>query len=726
MGEQNLVLRKLAGGYQFVIERPGQLRRLSEIDDALWVATSVPADSLHADPAFLRYVDTDANGRLRSDEIREAVRWLLHVLSDRSHLLEGTEVLLLSSIDTSHEEGQALRAAAERVLSNLGQPESDRITLAQVRDRQQIMSHGAANGDGVIPPDSVDDPEVAGFIRDVVATVGGEADASGEVGVTEAALERFVTEARSFLDWLELGSARGGEESSVLVWGADTQPAYEALSAVRGKLDEYFVLCAACRLNEGVAEAAGLSDEALTALDTSDAAAVDERIRLAPLAKPTPHERLALDERINPAYRSKLRRFAEVVLPRADLAKVGELLREEWEALKAEFVPYMKWQESKGGATVEVLGEAKLRSYVDGPLPALVSRIVEDDKAVASELAKVRAVERAILYQRWLLPLVNNTVSLAPLFDPDSMSMVEAGTLVMGGRRYGLTMRVTNRAEHKQTAQLSCTYLLYLEIASRHGGDERFEVSVAVTSGASASLRAGKRGVFFTPDGREWDARVIEVITNPIDLWEAITLPFKRMGEFIVKQVERFSSSSYEQVEGGLGKDITAATQTLSPGAPPAAQPTRSGMARDLLIGGGVAAAGLGGTFAIVIKTLSTISWWRVFLGALGLLAVILLPITALAIWKLRRRDIGVLLEACGWAVNPRIRLSNKLGRLFSYVPAAPGGASRGRRDLVDNFLRRVPERRGRELLWMIVMLLVGAAALALGLILRHWLGRTG
>ena len=51
--------------------------------------------------------------------------------------------------------------------------------------------------------------------------------------------------------------------------------------------------------------------------------------------------------------------------------------------------------------------------------------------------------------------------------------------------------------------------------------------------------------------------------------------------------------------------------------------------------------------------------------------------------FKLRARDVAPILNACGWAINRRLRLSLKLGRIFTTEAVLPANAER---QLTDPF----------------------------------------
>ncbi|HUT26298.1 MAG TPA: hypothetical protein VM492_18360, partial [Sumerlaeia bacterium] len=222
-----MVFRNYGGNYQLRVETPEDLESAHHLDEARWASTSAPVTSFSCDPAFLAFLDADRNGRIRTDEMKTGIEWLFRRLANRERLAEQTDALRLDDVDASHDEGRQLRAAAEQILANLDLAGSPTITLAQVRDRQNIMSSAASNGDGVIPPSAVDDPETSALASAVASSVGAAPDASGQTGITSDLLETFLEEARQFLKWEETGRVPPGEErTEILPWGAATAEAW--------------------------------------------------------------------------------------------------------------------------------------------------------------------------------------------------------------------------------------------------------------------------------------------------------------------------------------------------------------------------------------------------------------------------------------------------------------------------------------------------------------------
>ena len=194
------------------------------------------------------------------------------------------------------------------------------------------------------------------------------------------------------------------------------------------------------------------------------------------------------------------------------------------------------------------------------------------------------------------------------------------------------------------------------------------DIATGVTSGNISNLYVGKKGVFFTPDGKEWGAEVVDFIQHPVSVSEALWMPFTKLGEFIKKQTDKFTSSGYTKLEKGVGGTITnMGTTVASP------QPAKTSWTGPLmLLGGGIGIAGIGSAFASVTNALKSISPMQVLLFFIIIVIVVALPIILAAVFKLRKRNVGMFLEACGWAMNSSMRLTYKMALLFTNTHALP------------------------------------------------------
>ncbi len=668
-----MICRNYGGSYQLRIQNAEDMEKIQVLDEVHWAATSIPTDSLNCDKAFIAYVDTDKNGRIRPAELKAAWSWLIQVLADRHRLSESSDVLRLQDIDTHHPEGQTLHAAAGLILTNLNILGKSEISLEQVRDVQSIMASAANNGDGIIPPEVTSKADLAQFITSIMDTVGSRMDACGKPGISEEELKKFFHEAETHLAWKAEGEIHKGHEcTEILPWGIETGKAYDLVRNLEGKMDQYFAQCALVKFDERAAAQMQLREKELGEIDFTDTAEMMDRLKDSPLASPNSAGLLNFEEAINPLYVDSLLELKEKVLSRALGDSLERLNENEWREVKNIFCSYRAWLENKQGSEVENLGQDRLRSYLGGSYREQVSELIEKDLAVANELNQIQNLEKLILYQRWLMILANNFVSFADLYNPNARALFEMGTLVIDERQITFTMGVRDRQAHKKISQRSSLYLLYVEVTGRQDKDIKFEIVAPVTSGSSEGLCVGKRGIFFTVDGREWDAEVVDIVVNPIIVWESVKAPFQKIGDFVREQIEKMTKSSEE-------KAVAMASSASA-----------SGTARDLMLGGGLAIAALGSSFAYITKALSEVKPVQVLVALLGLAMVVLLPSIFAGFVKIRKRNMSGILEASGWAVNVHMRLNMKMGRLFTHTPHLPKDARKERRDIVGKFVKEL------------------------------------
>jgi hypothetical protein len=266
----------------------------------------------------------------------------------------------------------------------------------------------------------------------------------------------------------------------------------------------------------------------------------------------------------------------------------------------------------------------------------------------------------------------------------------------MDGRWFNLAMRVQDRLEHARIAQTSNIHVLYVEVTGP--GITRYEVAVAVTSGGQGNLCVGKRGVFHDVTGRELEARIVQVIENPISLREAVVAPFKRLATAVVGKIESIATTAETKLDQAGGD---AVTRLKGAGDLPQ-QPRAPGGMGFVLAGGGIAVAALGSSLAFITKTMAGLTALTILAGVGGAILAVMTPILIIALIKLRRRDLSAILEGSGWAINARMRLTGAQSMYFTQRPPYPEGVHRMRR---------------RVLSWIIaIAILAGASSVGWGI----------
>ncbi|MGE4565609.1 MAG: hypothetical protein AB7F32_12110, partial [Victivallaceae bacterium] len=81
-------------------------------------------------------------------------------------------------------------------------------------------------------------------------------------------------------------------------------------------------------------------------------------------------------------------------------------------------------------------------------------------------------------------------------------------------------------------------------------------------------------------------------------------------------------------------------------------------------------------------------------------------PMLSVSLVKLWSRSITDFLAAGSWAVNPRMRLSNRMGLFFTHKPAIPPGST------IENKL--LPVKPGTPKFLIVLMIVLMLAVLAL------------
>ena len=646
------------------IESADDLQHVLTLDESLWVATSAPTSAFRCDPKLLALLDTDTNGRIYTNEVRDAARWLLDTLTDHSRLADDADALPLCAIRAEAPHAPTLMDSARYILRILDRQDADTISLDEVRTFLANLQRQPLNGDGILVPETAGaDADAAAFIRDAIACVATEkTDASGKPGVGEAELKTFEDAIRAHQEWRTKGEIPEGESHSpVMPLGANTPGIYAVFERHADKIDLFFALCDAIAFEPRTEPNLAGKDAELQSRDFDKIEDLNACLAGIPIARPTPEGTLPLsDWSINPVFRLWIGELKEQVL-KPVLGNVPEVLTpQDWQRVKAMLAPYAAYLTEKKGACVEALPSDKLVAYRDGPALTGAHELVAADRAVAAVRAGVLDLERLLLYHRYFLRFANNFVSFSELYDVADRAMFERGSAVIDGRWFNFAVEVDNVAQHVAIAKTSNIFTLYLDVTGKPDG-AKFCVAVPATSGTKGNLVVGKRGIFFDTNGKDYDARVIQVIENPISIREALTAQFTRLWNFVIGKIEAMSGSSEKELQ----KNADALLKDPMPAAEGAAGGMPGGTA-GLLMGVSVSAAAIGSAFAFITKTMTSMSRHQVGLGLLGAAAVVVVPVSLIAIIKLRRQDLSALLEGCGWAVNTRMRFDRAQRRQFT------------------------------------------------------------
>jgi len=671
---------RLGGFDQVMIDSGEDIRHLPELDPKLWAALSCPTSGLEFDAHTLALLDTDGDGRIRIDEIKEAVRWTCLRLKEPGDLFKHEAGLPLDAIDDSTEEGRLIMASAWRILDNLERTESTIITAAETANTAQIFAGSRFNGDGVVQPSAARDESVAQAISDIMRCVGSRPDRSGEDGIDQALCDRFFAEAAEYLEWWAQAEA---DADNILPLGEDTESAAELFESVKTKIDDYFTRARLADYDQRAAELLNPAESDYAALAGRTLSLETEDLAGFPLARVEPGRALPLRQMLNPRWARELDAFrARVVAPL--LGELDSLSEAQWLDLSTRFEAHSVWRARRRGALVAPLGATRLRALVEGPFQAAIADLIEQDLELAGVSDAIESVDRLVHYYQHLEPLLQNFVSLRDFYTPGRKAVFQFGTLYLDGRACELCVRVDDPAKHAALASLSQICLAYCE-CRRRGGTETLTIAAAFTAGDGDNLMVGRNGVFYDRNGDDWDATIVKLVEHPISAGQAFWSPYKRLGRMISQQIEKFAGARDKAVdasaEQGLTTLATKAQERSAGAAAPAATPFDIAKFAGVFAAIGLAVGAIGTAVASVLTGLLSLSWWQIPLALLGLMLAISGPSVLLAQLKLRQRNLALLLDANGWAVNAQARISLPFGATLTSTAQLPKGAMRSLRD---------------------------------------------
>ena len=670
-----------AGGFDQVrLDTGAELLGISELNQKLWVALACPTTGLHFDSRTLALIDTDKDGRVRASELIRAVEWAGSLIKNPDDFLKASDSLPLSAINDATPEGKGVLASARQILDTLKQSK-DTITLADTITVKEKFVETVFNGDGIIVEDSATDDATKAVIKDIIACVGTETDRSGKPGLNQAKVDQFFTEATAYAAWWKKAEA----DPAILPFREGTAAAAAAVQAVKAKVDDYFARCQLASFDPRALVALNREEKEFLILAAKDLTITSAEIAGFPLSRVVANQPLPLTEGINPAWRAAIATFRSAAVQPL-LGERSSLTESDWTALQAKLAPFAAWATAKTGVTVEKLGAARVLELLAGPAKENLVALIAQDKALEPHFAAIATVEKLVRFHRDLHLLCINFVNFKDFYDRGEPAIFQAGTLYLDQRSCELCLTVEDGGRHATMAGLSGAYLAYCD-CTRKGSGEKMQIVAAFTDGDSDNLMVGRNGIFYDRKGKDWDATITKIVDNPISIRQAFWAPYKKASRFIGEQVNKRAAAAdnaaMQKLTSGV-QDVEKAAETGK--APRAVEaPTKPKLDTGIIAAMGVAAAGVGGMIGGIVSAFLGLKAWMP-VGVLGILLMISGPSMFLAWLKLRKRNLGPLLDANGWAVNAKARINVPFGASLTGVAKLPPGSQR---DLTDPYAEK-------------------------------------
>ena len=690
---------RLGGFDQVRLETADDIQHLGALDQKLWAALSCPVNGLEIDTRTLKMLDSDGDGRVRVQEVLRAVSWTGSILKNQGTLLAGAGELPLSALDDSQPEGQQLLASAQQLLTYLGKPDADSVSVADVADTGTLLHQSKFNGDGIIAVHSADDKQTQQLIEEIMAAVGSDEDRSGLPGISLERINSFFEAADAYGQWWEQAKS----DPAVLPFGAKTVEVAAAFSTLKNKVDDYFTRCGLAAFDPKAEESLNPSLTTYEILAPQDLTSAKDELERFPLARVVANRPLPLKAGVNPAWAGAVRSMTELVIVPL-VGAVDQMDEAQWGKIKETFAPYEAWQAHKAGVAVEGLGLERVKAILTGSGKSDLEHLVELDLKLAAQVESIDKVVRLVHYNRDLYRLLNNFVSFRDFYVQDRKAIFQAGTLYIDGRACELCIKVESVDAHSAMASLSRTYLAYCE-CKRPESAEKMVIAAAFTGGDSDNLMVGRNGVFYDILGNDWDATIVKIIDHPISVSQAFWAPYKRIARMIGEQIEKFASARDKAVDSHAGTGIAAISAKAEAGAAPAA-PFDVGKFAGIFAAIGLALGAIGTAVASILGGFLSLPVWQMPVAIVGIIFAISGPSMLIAFLKLRQRNLGPILDANGWAVNTKASINIPFGATLTKMAELPKGSER---TLTDPFAeKKTPWKR-----WVFLLIVVIAFGFA-------------
>jgi hypothetical protein len=440
-------------------------------------------------------------------------------------------------------------------------------------------------------------------------------------------------------------------------YGDLSDDAEAAVNAIRAKVADWFMRCKLVQFDEDATSVLDVQVDQIAAISGNNLVESTDTISTYPLLRPRKDALLPVEGGINPAWQDAFSKVKTLVFD-VDFVGKESIGEDEWNGVLAKIDAYTAWKTA---------GETAMNEAVAAQL--------------AAHSAAIEPVEKMVRCCRDYIKLLHNFVVFKDFYSrkPESEAVFQAGKLYIDQRCCELCVKVADMGKLTASAGQSGMYLLCCHCVSKVQGKE-MDIVAAITDGETGDLKEGKNAVFYDRMGRDWDATVTKIIDNPISVRQAFWSPYRKFGNWVTDKITKSASEKEsKQFDEMTSKADTATTNlTAKPaeGAPEGAAAPKAApfdiakfagifAAIGLAFGAIGAALGMLGSFVVA-------KWYNVILLVAAVIILISGPSMLLAWLKLRKRNLGPVLNANGWAINSRVLVNTTFGATLTSMAQYP------------------------------------------------------
>lgn len=465
-------------------------------------------------------------------------------------------------------------------------------------------------------------------------------------------------------------------------YGDGSDAAEAAVNAVRQKVADWYMRCRLVQFDEDAAPVLDVQVDKIAAISGNDLGASADEISTYPLARPRKDGKLSLTEGINPAWQGAMKALVAAV---PELQGEKSMDEAEWNAIVAKVDAYTAWKAA---------GETAMNEAIAAQ--------------VAEHAAAIEPVERLLRYRRDYVRLLHNYVVFKDFYrrDDQSLAVFQAGKLYIDQRCCDLCVKVSDMGKSTATAGKSGMYLLYCHCVAKNGGAQ-MDIVAALTDGEIGGLHEGKNAIFYDRAGNDYDATITKIVDNPISVRQAFWSPYRKFGNWVSDKITKSAAEKEsKQFDEMTAKADTASTNIAAKPADGAAPVDKKAAPFDIAKFAGIFAA-IGLAFGAIGAALGmlggfvTAKWYNVILLVAAVVILISGPSMLLAWLKLRKRNLGPVLNANGWAINSDVKVNTTFGKTLTSMAKYPKVVAK------DPFADKKAPLWRRILCWIVVLALL-------------------
>ena len=278
-------------------------------------------------------------------------------------------------------------------------------------------------------------------------------------------------------------------------------------------------------------------------------------------------------------------------------------------------------------------------------------------------------MEKLVRFVRDLHTLTLNFVNFKDLYDGGEPAVFQCGTLYLDQRSCNLCITVEDAGKHGVMAGLAGAYLAYVDCVRKGTGEKKSIVAI-FSQGDDDNLMVGRNGVFYDRKGLDYDATITKIIANPISLRQAFWSPYKKLVRMIEEQVNKRAAAADAEASANLAKSADTAANADK------AKPTEKKIDIGMIAALSVAFGSVGTALGYFLGLFKDVPFWKLPVIVAAIMLAISLPSLVLAFMKLRKRNLGPILDANGWAVNAKAKINVPFGTSLTGIAKLPAGAS--------------------------------------------------